>query len=116
MVKNQYSRSMMAAARQFHQPFWGQKLVSPVFYTDEKYDRFMKQWNIKLGLEQIKMKHAIFNVDVSNKKHRNKMKDELMDYISESHLTDSQEKLKDVYVTTHEPKIPKFHTNNEEED
>ena len=44
------------------------------------------------------------------------MKEEIERYIAKSLLEDGQEKMKDVYVTTHEPKIPKFHTTSEKED
>ncbi len=116
VIKNQYSRSVISASRLLHQPFWGEKLITPVFYTEEKYERFLRQWDLRLGLEQIKMKHAIYDLDVNNKKYRNKMREEVEAYLAEAYRQDQAENLKDVYVTTHTPKIPRYHTNSEKED
>lgn len=44
-----------------HAPHWGTKLIAPAFYTREKYETFKRQWDHRLGLELIKMRHAIYN-------------------------------------------------------
>lgn len=49
----------MKASTASHVPFWGQKLATPVFYRDDKYKKFLKQWTQRLELEVIKMRHAI---------------------------------------------------------
>ena len=63
-------------------PFWGQKLATPAFYKPEKYQRFLKQWDLRIGLELIKMNHAIFaaagNVD---KQSKMQMKEEIDNYL-----------------------------------
>jgi hypothetical protein len=59
VIKNQYSRNLWEATKQTHVPFWGQKLLTPAFYKDEKYEKFLRQWKLRLGLESIKMRHSI---------------------------------------------------------
>lgn len=39
-------------------PYWGLKLSTPQFYSDEKMQKFMRQWQQKLGLEIIKARQA----------------------------------------------------------
>lgn len=62
------------------------------------------------------MKHAIFNMNTNSKKHRLAMKEEIEAFIQEAHEDDKKAFLKDIYLTKHEPRVPKYHTNNEKED
>lgn len=55
-VTNSYSRNLYKASRQSHTPFWGKKLMAPAFYKDDKYKKYLEQWNTRLGLESIKMR------------------------------------------------------------
>jgi len=48
-----------------HVPFWGMKLITGVFYSDDKYARFLNQWRLRLGLEMIKMRHALVGDNAS---------------------------------------------------
>lgn len=99
-----------------HAPFWGEKLMTPALYKDDKLKRFFKQWDLKLGFELIKMRHAIFNQDLRSKKMRPQMLEELEAYIDYAQEEDKKEFLKDIYITNHEPRVPKYHTNNPQED
>lgn len=58
-VFNQYTRDIYKATQQSHVPFWGQKLATPVFYSEAKMQKFHKQWNQRLGLELIKVRQAL---------------------------------------------------------
>lgn len=50
---------MWEATKSNHVPFWGPKLITPAFYKEEKYERFMRQWDLRLGLEFVKMRQAL---------------------------------------------------------
>jgi hypothetical protein len=59
VVKNPYIQNLWSASRKMHQPFWGKKLITPSFFREEKLPKFYRQWASRLGLEIIKMRHAI---------------------------------------------------------
>jgi hypothetical protein len=42
VVKNQYLKSPWSASTNLVQPHWGQKLMLPTFYKEEKMDKFLK--------------------------------------------------------------------------
>lgn len=98
-----------------HVPFWGQKLAAPAFYRDDKFAKFQHQWSQRLGLEAIKMKHAIDSTK-STKASRKAMKREITEYIEDVYHSQIADKMKDVYVTDHKPKPSKYLTFSEEED
>jgi hypothetical protein len=72
-----------------HAPFWGEKLFTPAFYKEEKMDTFNRQWSTRLGLEIIKMRHAMFNRP-NDPAQRQKMKAEIESYIKNAYLKESQ--------------------------
>ena len=57
-VFNQYTRNLLKAGMQSNVPHWGLKLSTPSFYREEKYAKFFQQWAYRVGLENIKMRHA----------------------------------------------------------
>lgn len=57
-VYNSYTRNLFAATSANHVPWWGIKLSTPAFYKDEKMQKYLRQWSLRLGLEQIKIRHA----------------------------------------------------------
>jgi len=59
VIKNPYLRSPWEASQKTHAPFWGEKLLTPAFFKEEKMEKFYKQWDMKLGLERIKMRQAL---------------------------------------------------------
>jgi hypothetical protein len=59
VVKNQYLLNPRNAAKANHAPYWGQKLITPSFYKDEKLEKFFRHWDTRLGLELLKMQQAI---------------------------------------------------------
>lgn len=61
VIKNQYTTNLWNATKATHAPFWGQKLMTPSFYKEDKLPKFYRQWESRLGLEIIKMRHAITN-------------------------------------------------------
>jgi hypothetical protein len=118
VIKNDYLRNIWKVNSRMHAPFWGEKLSIPSFYKEEKVKKFYRQWNIRIGLEKIKQRHAIMinSSDQDEKELRLIMKDEIADYLSKAYDSEREEKLKDVYVTDHQPKDKKFHTINKKDD
>jgi hypothetical protein len=114
VIRNQYSRSIIEASTRIHAPFWGEKLRAPAFFKEDKLKRFYKQWDLRLGLEILKIRHAIVNIN--NRKHYPEMRDEIDAYIQYAKKEDQKEFMQDIYVTNHEPRIPKYHTINSAED
>lgn len=80
VIKNTYRSNLWDNLRNNHAPFWGKKLIAPCFYKEEKLEKFFRQWNHRLGLEIIKMKHSL--MDEKDKVVRRYMKDEIDAYIS----------------------------------
>ena len=78
-------------------------------------ETFSRQWKHRLGLEMIKMRHAIMNRPGDNEQ-RKKMKDEIEAYISKVYKEEQEALLKDVYVTDHKPKQAKYSTINNKDD
>jgi hypothetical protein len=115
VVKNSYSTNIWNATKAHHAPFWGNKLAMPSFYKEEKMAPFHRQWASRLGLEIIKMRHAIMNRP-GDIQQRQKMKDEIEGYISSAYQKEADANLKDVYVTDHTPKQHKFATITKKDD
>lgn len=103
-IKNQYTRDIWDSTKHLHVPFWGQKLFTPAFYKEEKMEKFHRQWSTRLGLEAIKIRHAIIN-NPGDAAQRDLMKAEIENYLKQSYEKEMEaEILKNVYVTDHTPK------------
>lgn len=96
-------------------PFWGHKLSTPAFYTDEKYDKFMRQWQQRIGLELIKIRQASEWQD-GNDAQAKSHKTEIQNYIANVNDKNIEHNMKDVYITDHKKVTEKFLTHSEEED
>ena len=59
VVKNDIALDLCEALKKSNVPWWGKKLGTPAFYKDEKYAKFFRQWEARVGLEMIKAKHAL---------------------------------------------------------
>ncbi len=92
VIKNQYLSSPWNATKVTHAPFWGTKLFTPAFYKEEKLGKFYRQWSSRLGLEIIKMRHAIQNRS-GDKQQRLKMKEEIESYIASAYEKEHQAEL-----------------------
>ena len=114
-IRNQYIGNIWDATKRTHAPFWGPKLFTPSFFKEEKLDRFYRQWATRIGLEIIKMRHAIMNKS-GDAAQRLKMKEEIEEYVKGAYEKESLANLKDVYVTDHVPKQKKLSTTNHSED
>lgn len=114
-VKNQYIGNLWEASKNSHAPFWGSKLFTPAFYKEDKLPTFYRQWSRRLGLETIKMRHAIFNRP-GDEQQRMKMKREIESYVAETLELEAAAQLQDVYVTDRVPKQKRFATTNKAED
>lgn len=42
VIDNPYTRGILSAFQETRVPWWGKKLTSPAFYTDEKYAKFLE--------------------------------------------------------------------------
>ena len=84
--------------------------MMPAFYRDDKYQKMLQHWRLRLGLEFIKMEHLLLNTD--NKDTRRKMKEQIEAYIAKAYDEDAEQELKDVYVTNHEPRTKKYFTTS----
>ncbi|CDW76795.1 UNKNOWN [Stylonychia lemnae] len=115
VIKNPYTKNIFDASTKSHAPYWGNKLQTPAFYKDDKFEKFLYQWNIRLGLEQIKMKHAATFVKGDKQQQKN-FKNEIMAYLEQSQNKLIEYDLKDVVVTDHIQKPKRYHTNNSNED
>jgi len=114
-VINDWGTNPYKAMQVTHVPFWGLKLSTPVFYKDEKYEKFLKQWKQRIGLEIIKIRQsmALRPGDV-NQRMQNKY--EIQKYISDVIESQTDDAMKDVYITDHIKKTEKLLTFSEEED
>lgn len=114
-VINDWGNSPYKAMQATHVPFWGLKLSTPVFYKDEKYEKFLQQWKQRIGLEIIKIRQsmALRPGDV-NQRMQNKY--EIQKYISDVIESQTDDAMKDVYITDHIKKTDKLLTFSEEED
>jgi hypothetical protein len=89
--------------------------MMPAFYKEEKVEKMMKQWKLKLGLEVIKMRQALI-ARVGDKQQYKQFKNEIADYLSYADEQVSLDQLNDVYVTDHKPKPKKYITLGNDED
>lgn len=97
-------------------PFWGEKLTQPHFYKAEKMPKFYRHWSHRLGLEALKINHALAVGGSPTDAQKTQMKNEISAYITACYEAEKAEKFKDVYVTDHEPVDPKYTTAGEQED
>jgi hypothetical protein len=101
--------------RKNHAPYWGAKLFLPSFSKDEKIEKFYQQWQWKLGLEAVKMRHALLRRPFD--KHQEKQfKQEIENYLSWVEQQQIEHEMRDVYITNHEPRDKKFATTSQEDD
>lgn len=114
-IKNQYSLNLWNSTKSTHAPFWGKKLFTPAFFKEEKLDTFYRQWDTRLGLEMIQMRHAIVN-EPGNVEQQKRFKEEVEAYLAKAYEKEQLALMKDVYVTDHVPKTKKFNTINKKDD
>lgn len=115
VVTNQYSRNLYKATQQSNVPFWGKKLAAPSFYRDEKFRKWSEHWGYRLGLELIKMKHAV-ELNPSDPKQRRAMKAEIQQYLAQVQDKQAQREMENVYTTDHKHRAAKLNTLSADED
>jgi hypothetical protein len=115
VISNPYKNNFYRALSQSNVPFWTGKLMTPSFYRDDKYEKFLKQWDYRLGLENIKIKHALVPNYGDAQTIRSEY-NEIYEYLNWVQAEQNKEELKNVYVTDHKFKAPKLNTLNEDED
>jgi len=115
VVTNSYKNNPYSSMSKYHVPFWGHKLMTPIYFREEKYEKFLKQWEWRLGLEQIKLKHAL-NPNHGDPRAIRAEYQELYDYFNYVKVEQQKEAMRDVYITDHKKKAEKMHTLSEEED
>ena len=97
-----------------HAPFWGEKLSQPHFYKADKMPKFYRHWNHRIGLESLKVTHAIKYGKDATDKQKEIMNSEISNFIDECYKVEQAEKLKDVYVTDHSSPDIKYLSKSEE--
>lgn len=102
-VINRYAFAPFKAIQASNVPFWGMKLATPVFYTEEKYTKFLKQWKQRVGLEMIKIRQAI-DLKPGDATQRKSNKYEIQKYLNDVYQSQIDESMADVYVTDHKAK------------
>ena len=93
--------------KESHVPFWGIKLAAPAFFKEEKLKKYMDQWKVRVGLEAIKKRQAIEYVNqngIPNPKMERAHKQEIESYIENALQNEKARRMKDVYITDHQPK------------
>jgi hypothetical protein len=78
--------------------------------------KFYRHWSHRLGLEALKIDHALKVGNNPTEQQKLAMKNQIAAYITACYDAEKAEKFKDVYVTDHEPVEPKFTTAGDEED
>lgn len=114
-IFNNYTKNIFSASRANHVPFWGLKLSTPAFYKDHKLQRYFKQWSLRLGLEQIKLRHAKI-MRPNDPAQQRQFKQEVMSYIAHAYEQDQGAAMENVFVTDHKLVPKKYSTLSEEED
>lgn len=94
---DQFSRQLMLS----HAPFWGQKMSQPHFFKPEKVAKFNRHWNHKIGLENLKMKHAILYGANPTPQQREVISAEINKYVADCYQYEKDVQLRDVHVTDH---------------
>lgn len=61
-IKNHFSIDPLSVSRRNHMPQWGQKLIAPSFYTEEKFLKLVKQHKIRLNFSNLQAKQAFLNI------------------------------------------------------
>jgi hypothetical protein len=115
IIKNTWSNHELSNKHSYA-PFWGEKLCMPAWYKRNKIPKFKRHWTHRRGLEMIKMTHIMRYGTNPSKKERDEIREELINYVNSCYNHEELDKLKDVYVTDHEPIAKKLNTQNEEED
>lgn len=78
-------------------------------------ETFYRQWTSRLGLEFLKIKHAMTN-RVNDPVQRKQQRDEISSFIAKAQKYEEEQLLKDVYVTDHTPKQARYSTTNKKDD
>lgn len=96
-------------------PNWGVKLAMPSFHNAESEKKLFFQWNLRLGLEQIKLKQAQMTI-VGDKEQHERFENEINEYIHFAEEELFKYNMGEIYVTDHTPRERKVHTLNKTED
>lgn len=87
MVKNDIAMDLCESLKKSNVPWWGRKLAAPAFYKDEKWEKMMRQWETRVGLELLKARHAVLlsAEGARTDPHlRRRMKDEIQTYLNKA--------------------------------
>lgn len=88
----------------------------PHYFKPEKMEKFHRHWGHRLGLEAIKQRQAATHGAWPTEAEHKADEEEISAYINECEEFEKAQKLKDVYVTDHEPLRPKYLTGSDDED
>lgn len=116
IVENQWKTNpMQAAFKKSFVPTWSKKLLTDAFFSKEKLNKMKFVWNLRLGLEQIKYRHALLG-NTTDEKVYGAMKEEIQEYIDNAYEQLRAREMGDVVVTDHVPKAKKYATTSPSDD
>lgn len=117
IVENEWMSNPTKASERRYLPFWALKLEAFDYNTPEKVENAMFQWGLKVGLENLKIKHANMAKEYKiTDEIRNKMTRQIQDYIEDAYDQLRARQMGDVSVTDRKPRDQKFATLNSGDD
>ena len=96
-------------------PWWGQKLAAPSFYKREKFERFMKQRDIRIRFDILLMKQAK-EQRKGDMLQRDAHKAEVDKFLTEAKQEMLEYEMGEVYITDHKAAPKQYSTLTDEED
>lgn len=117
-IPNIYLKGLWRATRETHVPFWGEKLMTPHFFKQDKFDKMLRHWDIRNRFELLKIKQAReeFTVQGDPSNMRDRHKAEVEKFLEDAYEGEKLEQLKNVYVTDHKKQPKKVSTISDSDD
>ena len=114
VIHNEWLYDPEEAERRQYAPHWYKKLMAPSFFREGKLAKLYFQWNLKIGLENLKKEQAKEGrVDRYRWKEHNKI---LKEYVKKAYEEWELYKMRHLNITDNKPRNKKLHTTSTEED
>jgi len=115
VIYNPYTRDIWSALKERKAPWWGIKLATPAFFKEEKYAKFFVQFTIRMDFERLKLRHAT-ELITGDLVQRDRQIKEVESFMATADSKMLEYEMRDVYITDHKVKAPKFSTLSAQED
>ena len=112
-INNEYKTNFMQMMERNSIPFWSDKLLLPSYKNDASLKKLYTQWNQRIGLETLKMRHSLVNS--RSPIVADQQSAEISQYIENCKLDNKLEEASDVFITDRKPRDKKFQTNSLDE-